>query len=85
MRNVDDQDQGPAEGEERPDDAPPRGSLTDQITPPSGRHCQKSRSSAALDSSTYVDRSIAGGTMRVQRSLNHRRAMTLCCIDAATA
>jgi hypothetical protein len=35
--------------------------------------------SATLEKSTYVERSRAGGTMRVQRSLNQRRAITLCC------
>ena len=56
----------------------PIGSLTDQTTPPRGRHCQKRRISARLEINTYVERSSTGGTMRVHRSLNHLRAITLC-------
>ena len=49
-----------------------------QIGMPSGRHCQNSSNSARLAHRTYVERSIAHGTIRVQRSLNQRRAITLC-------
>src|SRR5690242_2500542 len=42
------------------------------------RHCQYKRSSARLDSNTYVLRSMTCGTIRVHRSLNHGRAITLC-------
>jgi len=55
------------------------GSVTDQIWMPIGRHCQNSNSSARLAKSTKVDRSIVHGTICVHRSLNHRRAITLCC------
>jgi len=55
------------------------GLSTDQIVIPIGRHCQNNRISARLAKSTKVERSIVQGTISVHRSLNHRRAMTLCC------
>ena len=56
-----------------------KGFSTDQIVIPMGRHCQNSRSSARLAKSTNVERSMVQGTICVHRSLNQRRAMTLCC------
>jgi len=55
------------------------GFSTDQIVIPIGRHCQNSRISARLAQSTNVERSIVQGTICVHRSLNQRRAITLCC------
>ena len=58
--------------------ARPVASLTDQTTPPSGCQSRNITISARLEKSTYVERSSTFGTTRVQRSLNQRRAMTLC-------
>jgi len=55
------------------------GLSTDQIVIPMGRHCQNIRSSARLAKSTNVERSMVQGTICVHLSLNHRRAITLCC------
>ena len=53
-------------------------SCTSQAMPPSGLHCQISSPSAALDASTKVLRSTAGGTIVVQARLNPGRAITEC-------
>src|SRR5882757_5061402 len=55
------------------------GFCTVQIGAGSGRHCQYSSSSARLENSTNVLRSIEGGTKRVHQLLNPCRAITLCC------
>src|SRR3569832_2430446 len=54
------------------------GQLTDHTTTVSGRHCQYSRISARLESSTYVLRSTDFGTNLVHQRLKPCRAMTLC-------
>jgi len=49
-----------------------------QTVPPAGRHSQNSSASSRLAHSTYVARSAGTGTSRVQRRLNHGRAITVC-------
>src|SRR6266702_137797 len=55
------------------------GFSTVQIGPGIGRHCQYSSSSARLENSTNVLRSVDGGTKRVHQRLKPCRAITLCC------
>jgi hypothetical protein len=50
-----------------------------QAIPPIGRHSQNSSASTRHAASTNVDRSAGCGTIRVQRRLNHGRAITVCC------
>jgi hypothetical protein len=52
---------------------------TDHTGSGSGRHCHSISATARVAASTYVLRSIDGGTIRVHRRLNHGRAITLCC------
>ena len=62
--------------------------IADAAMPPSmrhrtgsaiGRHCQSRSAIASVAKSTYVLRSMRGGTTRVHHCLNERRAITLCC------
>src|SRR6266851_5904590 len=55
------------------------GFLTIQIGSGIGRHCQYSSSSARLENSTNVLRSIEDGTNCVHQRLKPCRAITLCC------
>src|SRR5215468_11326512 len=50
-----------------------------QTSPPIGCHFQKRNSSARLEKSTYVLRSIGVGTILVHIRLNHCLAIRLCC------
>ena len=43
-----------------------------------GRHSQNTSNSARIAAKTNVVRSAGSGTMRVQRRLNHGRAITVC-------
>ena len=49
-----------------------------QMVPPSSRHSQNSNASTRLAVRTKLARSAGPGTMRVQRRLNHGRAITVC-------
>ena len=49
-----------------------------QTVPPTGRHSQNSSASTRLAARTKLARSAGPGTMRVQRRLNHGRAITVC-------
>jgi hypothetical protein len=51
---------------------------TFQTVPPIGRHSQNTSASTRLAASTKLARSAGSGTMRVQRRLNHGRAITVC-------
>jgi hypothetical protein len=61
------------------DDGDPKAPVTLQTTPGMGRQATNRRRSTALENRTYVLRSIGCGTSRVQRRLNHGRAMIECC------
>ena len=58
--------------------APAPGPGRFQAVPPTGRHSQNSSTSTRLVARTKLARSAGSGTMRVQRRLNHGRAITVC-------